>query len=474
MLPTQPWLFALLLWRTALRPALPEAQAHSVSDSWGLAYSYNQSKQRTWHGKRRTSTSGKVKRECQPSRWAAYNLVPSYPDPAKTVQRTEATPVTMMNDLVEALAKQGFYCQIEGRHHPYSEQAKLRTLANLTATTIQLSTWSEESRKPAMSRLGDMTVHWLRMHQSQECADRSVEGKASIPDILYKYIPRELIGVGGPDSLRATQLLALNDDMECNITTMPDRALDASHFRALIRSKVKRCLGIAVPEDELLRRSRRYGDLRLSTFIQEYLNPRVGVVSLTVDRLVPTMWAHYARNTGVVVGYETEALAKLGLELRSVTYSELAPSYEPTKDGVIRLLLIDREHMERDARAGKTTKGYPILSNVDLAEFCSNWKSLSRVLFVKGASWEYEREVRLLVDLQQTRDIGKTDANDWPIKVVDLPPEAIREIYGGSNTRDADLARAVEVARGENKKGLFVGHVSSHGFRIQNTGGTRH
>ena len=50
MLPTQPWLFALLLWRTALRPALPEAQAHSVSDSWGLAYSYNQSKQRTWHG----------------------------------------------------------------------------------------------------------------------------------------------------------------------------------------------------------------------------------------------------------------------------------------------------------------------------------------------------------------------------------------------------------------------------------------
>ena len=180
-----------------------------------------------------------------------------------------------------------------------------------------------------------------------------------------------------------------------------------------------------------LRRSRRYADLRLSTFIQEYLNSRVGVVSLTVDRFVPTMWAHYARNTGVVVGYDTEALAQLGFEMRSVTYSEFAPWYEPTKDDVIRLLLIDREHMEQDARAGKTTKGNPILCDVDLTEFCADWKSLSRLLFVKGASWEYEKEIRLLVDLRQTRDTGKRDENDWPVKVIDLPPEAIREIHGG-------------------------------------------
>ena len=379
-----------------------------------------------------------------------------------------------MVDLVEALAKRGFFCQVEGQLHSYSEQAKQRSRADLVATKMQLSTWSEGKRKLVEARLSDITAHWLRMHQSQVCANRTVEGKSNIPDILYKYIPKERIGKGAPDSLRATQLLALNDDMECNITTMPDKALDRSHFRALIRSKVKRCLGITVSEDELLTRSRLYGDLRLSTFIQQYLSSRVGVVAFSKDFLVPTMWAHYARNTGVVVGYDSKALAKRGFELRSVTYSELAPSYEPTKDDVIRLLLVDREHMEQDAKVGRTRNGYSILCHVDLADFSADWKSLSRVLFVKGASWEYEREVRLLVDLQQTRDTGKKDENDWPIKVIDLPPEAIREIHGGSNTSEEDLTRAAEVARGDNRKGLYVGHVSSHAFRIQKTFGTRH
>lgn len=379
-----------------------------------------------------------------------------------------------MTELVEALAKRQFYCQIEGRLHPYSERAKRRALANLAATKMQLSTWSEERRKLVAPRLGDITAHWLRIYQSQECANRSVAGTTDIPDTVYKYIPKGLIGKGAPGSLRATQLLALNDDMECNITTRSDKGLDRSHFRALIRSKVKRCLGISVHEDELLRRSRRYGDLRLSTFIQQYLNSRVGVVSLSKDLLVPTMWAHYARNTGIVVGYDTEALAKLGFEMRSVTYSELAPSYEPTKDDVIRLLLVDREHMEQRAKAGEAKTGYPILCDVDLAVFGTDWKSLSRLLFVKGASWAYEREVRLLVDLEHARNTGVTDENGWPVRVIDPPPEAIREVYGGENTDDVDRARAVELARGENKKGLFVGRVSAHGFRIQSTGGTRH
>ena len=86
----------------------------------------------------------------------------------------------------------------------------------------------------------------------------------------------------------------------------------------------------------------------------------------------------------------------------------------------------------------------------------------------------YEKEVRLLVDLQQARDTGKSDSNGWPIKAIDPPPDAIKEIYRGANTKDADVERAVEVARGDNKRGLFVGHVSSHAFRIQKTGGLHH
>ena len=376
---------------------------------------------------------------------------------------------------VNRLVAGGLYCSIHGGRHAYGEQAIRNTMASLAAAYTQISTWGEADRALAMSKMGDIATHWLQMHQSEECAQRSVWGDVDIPDILYKYIPRELIGKGAPDSLRTTQLLALNDDMECNVTTMKgSEQEDTLEFLALVQSRIEGYLGVAVPWEELLTRSLRYGDLRLSTFIQEYLNPLVGVVSFSTDILVPTMWAHYARNTGIVVGYDTEALRGLGFELRPVVYSELAPKYEPARDDGIRLDFVNRAHMESELRAGRDSEGLRILTSTDLAAFGAGWKLLSRVLLVKGMSWAYEKEVRLLVDLEQARDIGKEDATGWRINVIDPPPEAIREIYGGANTRKADVDRAVQVGRGDNKSGLFVGHVSSHAFRIQKTGGVRH
>ncbi len=387
---------------------------------------------------------------------------------------TGALPANAIN-VINQLVVQGIYCSIEGRHHPYGEQAIRNSLASLTAARVQISTWDVESRDMAMSKMGELSAHWLQRYQSEECAQRLSRGGDEIPDILYKYIPVELIGNGAPNSLRATQLLALNDDMECNVTTMQGSEQgDTLAFLAMVQSKLEGHLGIKVPWEELLERSISYGDLRLSTFIQEYLNPRVGVVSFTTDILVPTMWAHYARNTGIVVGYDAEILRSMGFELRPMIYSELAPTYQPSKDDIIRLSFVDRERMEQRARLGETSEGWPIMADADLAEMNAGWKSLSRLLFVKGISWAYEKEVRLLVDLQQVRDTGKSDSNGWPVNVIDPPPTAIREIYHGANTRDADVERAVEVARGVNKKGLFVGHVSSHAFRIQKTGGVHH
>ena len=378
-----------------------------------------------------------------------------------------AGPPVVAIEAVNGLVGRGLYCSIHGRHHPYGEQAIRKTMAALMAARAQMSTLSAESRALAMSRIGDIAAHWLQLRQSEECAQRSVWGDVDIPDILYKYIPRKLIGEGSPGSLRATQLLALNDDMECNVITMKDSEEDTLALLRLVQSKFKEHLGIAVPWEDLLTRRMRYGDLRLSTFIQEYLNPLVGVVSLTTDVLVPTMWAHYARNTGIVVGYDTAALRVLGFELRPVVYSEIAPTYRPLAGDVIQLDFVNREDMERDLRTGQKREGMPILVSTDLAEFGTDWKLLARLLLVKGMSWAYEKEVRLLVDLEQARDTGKKDSNCRPIKVIDLPQEAIREIYGGANTPEAEVERAVQVARGENKSGLSVGHVSSHAFRIE-------
>ena len=379
---------------------------------------------------------------------------------------------------VNRLVAPGFYCSIEGRHHAYGDQAIRKTMASLAADYAQMATWDGAARQSSMSLMGQIAAHRLEMHQSEDCAQRSLWGNVDIPDTLYKYIPRELIGEGAPNSLRATQLLVLNDDMECNVITMKGSDQeDTLAFLALVKSKLEGHLGIAVPWEELLTRSMSYGDVRLSTFIQEYLNPLVGVVSFSTDILVPTMWAHYAQNTGIVVGYDTQALRSLGFELRPVVYSEIAPRYQPQTGDAIHLDFVDREYIERELRAGRDREGLRILTSTELARFGAGWKTLSRLLLVKGISWAYEKEVRLLVDLKQARDTGKKESKkskEWSIKVIDPPSEAIKEIYRGANTREADVERAVQIARDENKRGLFVGHVSSHAFRIQKTGGTRY
>ena len=378
-------------------------------------------------------------------------------------------------DGVNRLVGAGFYCSIHGGHHAYGEQAIRKTVAGLIGACAQLSRGGAGAdQEKAVQLTGQIATHWLEVHQSEECAQRVVWGDAEIPDILYKYLPRERIGKGAPESLRATQLLALNDDMECNVTTMKGNEEGTLDFLRSLQAKVEEHLGIVVPWEELLRRSVQDAEPRLSTFIQEYLNPLVGVVSFSTDILVPTMWAHYARNTGIVVGYETEALRELGVELRPVVYSELAPIYQPSDGDAIRLDFVNREYMERESRAGRDREGLVLLTRTKLAEFGKDWRSLSRLLLVKGISWSYEKEVRLLVDLEEARDTGMKDWNGWPVKVIDPRPEVIRQIYRGANTREADVERAVEIARGGNREGLFVGRLSSHAFRIQKTGGVNY
>ena len=402
----------------------------------------------------RQDESQREERLQRKQRSQSRSATPVAAKPAERGETHRKITVTLANAInaVNRLVGLGIYCSIHGSHHHYNEQAIRKTMASLTAAYAQMSTWDGAARELAMSRMGDIAAHWLQMYQSEECAQKSVWGDSDIPKILYKYIPRKLIGKGAPDSLRATQLLALNDDMECNVTTMKGSDQeDTLTFLAVVQSKLEEHLGIAVPWEELVTRSLRYGDIRLSTFIQEYLNPLVGVVSFSTDLTVPTMWAHYARNTGIVVGYDAEALSSLGFELRPVVYSELAPTYKLQEGNAIRLDFVDREHMERELRAGRNSKGFPILASTVLAEFGVGWQSLSRLLFVKGISWAYEKEVRLLVNLKQTRETEKKDSNGWSIKVIDPPPESIKEIHRGANTKDADVERAIQVARGGNE-----------------------
>ena len=388
-------------------------------------------------------------------------------DPIR-LKRFSAVATRNLNRLVG----QKYYCSIHGVRHAYGEQAIRSAWARVSVDCEQMSTWDSSIALPQMSHL---VSHRLERYQADECARKSAAGDLGIPSVLYKYIPKQHIDTGAPNSLRATQLKALNDDMEANIRVMKELEQDPIRYLRVVQAQCKKYLSVDVPWHEWLLQSNSRAGPVLSPLIQNYLNPLVGVVALCTNTCDPTMWAHYANNTGIIVGYDTEVLKTIGFELRPVIYSELAPVYYPLKNRDILLDFVDRERMEHDFKAGIDTKGsYQILTSTKLTEFSSDWKALARVLFVKGISWEYEKEVRLLVDLEQARDTGKKDPNGFPMKVIDIPPEAIKEIHKGPNTQEAVVNRAVQLARGEDKRGLFVGRLVSDAYRIQSTGGTRY
>ena len=420
---------------------------------------------------RRRKRSGPASDPSTSGRDGAF-VYPRVPVGEGADRRRVDVPVAAMHRISQMVSA-GYYCSIDRSHHPYGEQSIRRTVASLNAACEKMSALDDVARRSNMSHMASVAEHYLRGYQAEECARKAAWGDVDIPKVLYKYIPLERIGKGAPNSLRATQLLALNDDMECNVITM--KAVDQPKLELLrtLRDRSKDHLGIDIPWGDLLEEALYHGSPRLSPYIQRYLNPLVGVVSFSTDICVPTMWTHYARNTGIAVGYDTETLRKFGFELQPVIYSEIAPIYRPLTSDHIELEFVDREYMEGIERKGQKEDGLRVMTTVKLAKLGSDWKSLSRLLFVKGMSWAYEKEVRLLVDLKQARDTGKSHG-DWPIKVIDLPSAAIVEIHGGANTREADVERAVGVARGGDKSGLLVGRLSSHAFRIQKSGATRH
>ena len=339
------------------------------------------------------------------------------------------------------------------------------------------------------NRYRDAVKQWI---------DNQIQDTLDVPDILYKYIPYRHLQHGVPRSLRATQLLALNDVMECNIETYKNNDLSSNEWGNLLISALEQNLGITISSDEIERRLRSYGDPRVSTVIQEYLNPYVGVVSLSSDPLIPTMWAHYAENSGFVVGYSTEILRTLGFELRKMLYMELAPAYDPTRDNIIRLRFVDEEQRpiepgavirskghptmkdfgliigddeerNRNNQVGTQPKGTSILKDFDFLTLERDWRKLSNLLFTKSTWWEYEREIRLLVDQSQTRPLKETDTNGYPIRVLDIPQEAIEEVYVGFNTSDEAIGRITELVGGADRKGWRLKRTSSHAYRMQVT-----
>ena len=325
-----------------------------------------------------------------------------------------------------------------------------------------------KTRSPEKREVTRRTLHqyFHEKERNRQWVIGQLQETLNLPNIVYKYIPASLLKMNywQPSTLRATQLRVLNDVMECNVSTLKQPEDDEGQWSRALLQHLNDSLGHSMAPKELERRRRLYGDARISTVLQDYLNTLVGVVSLSSDPLITTMWAHYAQNSGCVIGYNTEVLSTLGFEMRRMLYLELAPNYDPIRGRAIRIYFIDEERREGRIQSGVQSQGIPILKTVGFLELENDWKKLARLLFVKGKLWEYEKEVRLLVDLSETRPIDSSGT----IRVIDFPVEAIEEVYMGFDTSEEDMSRIREVV-GQSSHSWKLKHTSSHAYRMQVT-----
>ena len=313
----------------------------------------------------------------------------------------------------------------------------------------------------AMLAERELARHWVT---------EQVECTGVVPDTVYKYIPRRLLGKGPPWTLRATQPVALNDVMEGNVMTMkedPDMGTDA--WYEMPGQRLRELFGQDAPsEDELDLRKRLYGDPRVSTVIRKNLSRFVGVVSFSANPPNPTMWAHYAESSGFVVGYRSEALRPLGIDLRGVLYMELAPNYQPMRGDAVEVNFVDEEERQRNPERSTT----PILESYDFTTLTTDWRTSSSLLFVKSEAWRQEEEVRLLVDQATACATGDCDLDDHPIRVIEVPDDAITEVFVGLNTPESSIQAMVDVVNSRyGGESWHLRRMDWHAYRMVAKGG---
>ena len=231
--------------------------------------------------------------------------------------------------------------------------------------------------------------------------------------VIYKYVTSERVFTCLPEvgdgTLRATQPSALNDPFECavNKVFIEDNEEEAD---AELSKMLTRLYPInPVSEGDIARAKVSYGSHFLRELLSRQLSRRCGIVSFASDPRHLLMWAHYTLDgSGFVIGYDMTELIRL-----SGGEGRLRPvSYGP------KPIPID---------------GYTVLSE----------DNLSPLLSCKNDHWKYEKEWRLIVDLNETIGTGHSDRHGQPINLLRIPNEAVVSVYYTERT-PRDVVESVE------------------------------
>lgn len=220
-------------------------------------------------------------------------------------------------------------------------------------------------------------------------------------DILYKYVTSDraqtCIPEVGDGTLRATQPAALNDPFECAVEftyVIPDEE-EENRELAKVLTQINRSKLITEEVVQIARQE--FGSLFIRQLVAEQFSTRFGIVSFTTEPFHPLMWSHYTDDgSGFVIGYDVTELEKLAGPcgyLRSVDYQ-------------VQLPLMPRPNV-----------------------LVSPESNMPIVLSLKSDHWSYEKEWRLIVELNRTIGTGQTDHHGQPINLVQIPNEAVVSVY---------------------------------------------
>ena len=219
-------------------------------------------------------------------------------------------------------------------------------------------------------------------------------------EYLYKYVSSKRVLTCLPEvgdgTLRATQPSALNDPFECvTAKKFVERDSDAGDRRL---SDVLTNIHDSTPvsEDEVLEARQRYGSLYMRELMSRQLSRRFGVTAFASDPCHPLMWSHYTVDgSGFVIAYdfrELRTLCDTDDHLRPVQYSNKPP------------FIMD----------------YPVLSDAG---------NILKFLAQKSEHWAYEREWRLITELNATIGTGHRDAHDQSINLIQIPNRAVSKVF---------------------------------------------
>ena len=229
------------------------------------------------------------------------------------------------------------------------------------------------------------------------------------PQVLYKYIParrlNDALPARGPCSLRATPPNELNDINETNFlaTFLDDEARREDINRSYASTLTELFPASPVSTDDVERYRREHPVVYGAELMCDQLSKRYGVTSFSARNNDVKMWSHYADDCrGVVVGYNVDNwvrhLAGTSV-IRKVTYADKPP------------LVI----------------GPRVLNQENAYAFMS----------CKGASWEDEREWRLITELTKTQQAREG------IAVITVPQQSVSSVMITDRTPEGVVDRIV-------------------------------